>query len=84
MLASGYRIDDAINAVLVRPLHWLAATALARGIDAAVDRLFSASGTLLGRAAEQSGEGLQDGDVGKYAWFIAAGALAILAALTLA
>ena len=84
LLASGYRIDDAINAVIVRPLHWLAATALARGIDAAVDRLFSASGTLLGRAAERSGERLQDGDVGKYAWFVAAGALAILAALTLA
>ncbi len=84
LLASGYHVDDAINAIIVRPVQWLAATGLARGFDAAVDRLFSASGTLLGRAAERSGERLQDGDVGKYAWFVAAGALAILAALTLA
>jgi NADH-quinone oxidoreductase subunit L len=29
------------------------------------------------------GSKLQDGDVGKYAWLLAAGALALLAALTL-
>ena len=47
------------------------------------ERAFSAGGSMLSRTAALLGSKLQDGDVGKYAWLLAAGALALLAALTL-
>jgi NADH-quinone oxidoreductase subunit L len=48
-----------------------------------VDRGFSVGGSLLTRTAAFMGTRLQDGDVGKYAWLLAAGALAVIAAITL-
>ena len=47
------------------------------------ERAFSAGGSMLSRTAALLGSKLQDGDVGKYAWLLAAGALALLAYLTL-
>ncbi len=83
LLASGYHVDNALDVMAVRPLQWVAATAVGRGLDGAINGVYNFGGRVLGRMAKQSGEHLQDGDVGKYAWFVAAGALAILAALTL-
>lgn len=83
VLANAYNVDAGVDAVLVRPVNAFASVVLDRGVEASVDGTFSASGSLLTRAASFMGSQLQDGDVGKYAWMIAAGALAVLAALTL-
>ncbi len=83
VLASAYGIDAAINTILVRPVSAFARSVLAHAVDGRVDRAFSAGGSLLSRTAALVGARLQDGDVGKYAWLIAAGALAVLGALTL-
>ncbi len=82
-LAGAYYVDAGIDRALVRPLSSFASTVLARGVDVGIDRAFSAGGILLARTAALVGARLQDGDVGKYAWMIAAGVLAVLAALTL-
>ncbi len=83
ILVNAYHVDAAVDAALVRPLSAFASTVLTRAVDGSVDRAFSAGGRLFSRTAATIGMRLQDGDVGKYAWMIAAGALAILAALTL-
>jgi len=83
ILANAYGIDTAIDSVVVRPVNVLAATVLTNGVDHTIDRAFSAGGSLMSGAAALFGRRLQDGDVGKYAWLVAAGALAMLAALTL-
>jgi NADH-quinone oxidoreductase subunit L len=83
VLANAYGVDAGVDAVLVRPLNAFADTVLARGVDTGVDKGFSAGGSLLTRTASLLGARLQDGDVGKYAWLIAAGVLAVLATLTL-
>ena len=83
VLSNAYGVDAAIDAAVVRPVNVLAGGVLARGIDVGVDRTFSATGRLLARTASFIGSRVQDGDVGKYAWLVAAGALAMLAAFTL-
>jgi NADH-quinone oxidoreductase subunit L len=57
---------------------------LGRGAERGIDRFFTGSGALLSRFAGRVGTRLQDGDVGKYAWLVAVGALAMLAALLFA
>jgi NADH-quinone oxidoreductase subunit L len=84
VLASAYGVDAAIDASLVRPFNAFARTVVMNGLDRGVDRVFSVGGSLLSRTAALVGVQLQDGDVGKYAWLLAAGAVAVLAALTLA
>lgn len=83
VLANAYSVDAAVDVVVVRPINALATTVLARGIEIGVDRAFTLSAGLLYKTAALVGLQLQDGDLGKYAWMIAAGALAVLAALTL-
>jgi NADH-quinone oxidoreductase subunit L len=83
VLAHAYNVDAALDATVVRPVNVVADSVLTRGVDVGVDRAFSASGNLLTRTAAAVGRQLQDGDVGKYAWLLAAGALVMLAALTL-
>ena len=83
LLAHAYHVDGLVNALLVRPISALANVVLTRGVETGVDRAFSAGGSMLARTAALVGSKLQDGDVGKYAWLLAAGALALLAALTL-
>ncbi len=83
ILARAYGVDTAVDVVIRRPVTRFADTILARGLDVGIDRAFNASGAFFARVAELSGARLQDGDVGKYAWLIAAGALAMLAAFTL-
>ncbi len=83
LLARAYGVDDLVDSVVVRPVGSLADVVLARGLDRGVDRTFSWGGSLLARTASLVGNRLQDGDVGKYAWLLAIGALALIAALTL-
>ncbi len=84
VLANAYNVDAGVDAVVVRPLNAFADGFLTRGVDVVVDRAFSIGGGLFSRAASLVGSRLQDGDVGKYAWMVAAGAIVMLAALTLA
>jgi NADH-quinone oxidoreductase subunit L len=83
LLARAYHVDSLVDALVVRPISAFAGIVLGRGVETGVDRSFSAGGSLLSRTAALVGNKLQDGDVGKYAWLLAAGALALLAALTL-
>ncbi|MFN9796803.1 MAG: NADH-quinone oxidoreductase subunit L [Gemmatimonas sp.] len=83
LLARAYGVDALVDALIVRPVQAFAGVVLDRGIDRTVDRGFSAGGSLLSRTASLMGARLQDGDMGKYAWMLAAGALALIAALTL-
>ena len=84
VLANAYNVDAGVDAVVVRPVNAFADGFLTRGVDVVVDRAFSIGGGLFSRAASLVGSRLQDGDVGKYAWMVAAGAIVMLAALTLA
>lgn len=83
LLARAYGVDSLVHTLVVRPVNALASVVLDHGLDRVVDRGFSAGGSLLTRTASFMGTRLQDGDVGKYAWWLAAGALALIAALTL-
>jgi NADH-quinone oxidoreductase subunit L len=83
LLARAYHVDSLVDAFVVRPVSAFAGIVLGRGVETGLDRSFSAGGSLLSRTAALVGSKLQDGDVGKYAWLLAAGALALLAALTL-
>jgi NADH-quinone oxidoreductase subunit L len=83
LLASAYHVDAAVDAVIVRPFKAFAEVILTRGVERGIDGVFGAGGSLLSRTAALVGTKLQDGDVGKYAWLLAAGAIALLAALTL-
>ncbi len=83
VLANAYGVDAGVDTVIVRPLNAFTNRFLARFFDVQLDRVFSLGGTLLSRTAGAFGNRLQDGDVGKYAWMVAAGALAVLAAFTL-
>lgn len=83
LLASAYHVDAAVDAVIVRPFKALAEVILTRGVERGIDGVFSVGGAMLSRTATLVGSKLQDGDVGKYAWLLAAGAIALLAALTL-
>ena len=80
-LSNAYGVDELLDRLVVRPLDTLAATVLGKGAERGIDRVFTGSGTALMRVAGRIGTRLQDGDVGKYAWLLAVGALALLAAL---
>jgi NADH-quinone oxidoreductase subunit L len=83
LLARAYGVDALVESVIVRPVQALASVVLDHGVDRGVDRGFRAGGSLLARTAALMGTRLQDGDVGKYAWLLAAGALALIAAISL-
>lgn len=83
ILARAYDVDAIVDAAVVRPVYALSESVLSRGVDRAVDGGFSIAGTFLARTATFMGIRLQDGDVGRYAWLLAAGALVLVAALTL-
>jgi NADH-quinone oxidoreductase subunit L len=83
LLARAYGVDALVQRAIVQPLTWVARVVLDRGIDRAIDKTFSGGGWLVTRTASLFGTRLQDGDVGKYAWVLAAGAIVLIAALTL-
>jgi NADH-quinone oxidoreductase subunit L len=83
LLENAYGIDALIDRTMVRPLDALARRVMTGMVDRGVDRMLTSGGTLLRSTAAFVGSRLQDGDVGKYAWLIAAGGIVVLAALTL-
>ncbi len=83
LLANAYHVDHAVDVTVVRPVNAVASTAFANGIEPIVDGAFSGGGQLLQRIATLVGARVQDGDVGKYAWLIAGGAVVVLLALSL-
>lgn len=80
-LANAYGVDALLDRVVLAPLNAFTTTVLGRGTERGLGKLFDGSGTMLTRAAGRIGASLQDGDVGKYAWVLAVGAIAMLAAL---
>jgi NADH-quinone oxidoreductase subunit L len=83
VLTRAYGIDALLDRVLVRPINAFASIVLARGVDRGIDQSLSAGGSLFSKAAALFGARVQDGDVGRYAWMLAGGALAVLAAMAL-
>lgn len=83
VLAHAYYVDAAVNTVIVRPLQALTSLVLSRGAEGKLDRAYSLPGSVLIRVAALFGLQLQDGEIGKYVWMFAAGAVVILASLTL-
>jgi len=81
LLARAYGVDAVVDALVVRPMRVVAATVLGRVVERGIDGLFSYGGAMLMRTASLIGTRVQDGDVGKYAWLVAGGALALMAAL---
>jgi NADH-quinone oxidoreductase subunit L len=80
-LANAYGVDSLLDRTVVRPLNGFAKFVLGQGVERGIDRFFTGSGALVARFAGKVGERLQDGDVGKYAWMVAGGVLAVLALL---
>ncbi len=83
LLADAYRVDAGLERTVVQPLNAFSSRVLWQGIDQRIDRAFVSGGELLGRVAGQAHDALGGGDVGRYAWVIAFGVLAVLAAFTL-
>ncbi len=83
LLADAYRVDAGIERAVVRPIGAFSARVLWQGIDQRLDRAFVTGGQLLARVAGQAHDAIGAGDVGRYAWVIALGVLALLAAFTL-
>ncbi len=83
LLTDAYRVDAGLDRTVVRPLTAFSARVLWRGIDANLDRAIVLGGQALARAAGQAHDALGAGDVGRYAWVIALGVVALLAAFTL-
>jgi NADH-quinone oxidoreductase subunit L len=82
LLADAYRVDAGLDRVVVRPLGAFSARVLWQGIDVRLDRAFVRGGQTLSRWAGMAHDRLGEGDVGRYAWVIALGAIAMLAAFT--
>ena len=83
LLADAYRVDAGLERIVVQPLRAFSSRVLWQGIDQRIDRAFVSGGELLARVAGQAHDALGAGDVGRYAWVIAVGVLAVLAAFTL-
>ncbi len=82
VLANAYHVDEGLDRTVVRPMYALSSRVLWQGLDWRIDRAFVNGGNALGRFAGRAHDRLADGDVGRYAWVIALGVIAILAAFT--
>lgn len=83
LLARACGVDEMIDAAVVQPVYILSDNVLTRGVDRGIDRGFTLAGSLLARTASFMGLRVQDGDLSRYIWVLAVGALALIAALTL-
>ncbi len=83
LVTDAYRVDAGLDRTVVQPLGAFSARVLWQGIDVRLDRAFVAGARALARAAGQAHDALGAGDVGRYAWVIALGVVALLAAFTL-
>jgi len=82
LVADAYRVDAGLDRLVVRPLGAFSTRVLWQGIDQTLERAFVRGGHTLSRLAGLAHDRLGEGDVGRYAWVIALGAIAILAAFT--
>ncbi|MBU6366604.1 MAG: NADH-quinone oxidoreductase subunit L [Gemmatimonadetes bacterium] len=81
LLARAYDVDAWLDRLVVGPVRRLAERGLAAGVERALDEGASAAGRALVRGARGIGARLQDGDVGRYSWWLAGGAVALVALL---
>jgi NADH-quinone oxidoreductase subunit L len=81
LLYNAYGVDTVLDRWVVRPLGGFAKFVLGQGVERGIDRFFTGGGSLVARFAGKVGERLQDGDVGKYAWMVTGGVLALIAIL---
>ena len=83
VLANAYNVDAILDTIVVKPVNALSDSVLSRGVDRGIDRGIEAGSAGVVKFAGKIGARLQSGDVGAYAWLVAAGALAVLASLIL-
>jgi NADH-quinone oxidoreductase subunit L len=83
LLRDAYRVDAGLDAALVRPVRAFSARVLWQGIDRLLDQTAVAGVAALSRLAGTAHDRLGAGDAGRYAWVIALGVVAMLAAFTL-
>ena len=83
VLANAYGVDRILDTIVVKPISDFASTVLSRGIDRSLDDGIESGSATFVRIAGRLGARLQSGDVGTYAWLVAAGALVVLASLSL-
>ena len=83
LLANAYNVDRILATIVVKPLNALSDGVLSRGLDRGINRGIESGGAGFVKLAGRVSARLQSGDVGTYAWLVAAGALAVLASLTM-
>ncbi len=81
LLARAYDADRWAERLVVAPVRRLAERVLADGVERGIDGAASASGRGVVAAARAAGRRLQDGDVGRYTWWLAGGAVVLVAIL---
>ncbi|HXY19062.1 MAG TPA: NADH-quinone oxidoreductase subunit L [Gemmatimonadales bacterium] len=82
LLLEKYRVDELYDAVVVRPVVWLARVVLWKGLDAGVIDTAGVNGSAaVARGLGWIGSRLQTGQVGTYVFFFVVGVVAVLAAL---
>jgi NADH-quinone oxidoreductase subunit L len=79
VLARAYDVDAWAERLVVAPVRRLAERVLAAGVERGIDGAASAPGRGLLAAARAVGSRLQDGDVGRYSWWLAGGAVVLVA-----
>ncbi len=86
VLAHKYYVDEAYDAVIVRPVHGFSRSVLAAGIDRGlIDKALveGAGWKIWQRGFGALGSRLQSGRVGTYAWVLLVGVVAVLGAFTI-
>ena len=83
LLANAYGVDRILDNVVVKPISAFASSVLNRGVDDSLNHSLDNGSSALVRIAGRVGARLQNGDVGSYAWLVAAGALVVIASLSL-
>lgn len=83
LLAKAYNVDRVLDTIVLKPLNALSDRVLSRGVDRGLDRGIERGSAGFVKLVGRVGARLQNGDVGTYAWLVAAGALAVLVSLTL-
>ncbi|HMS01334.1 MAG TPA: NADH-quinone oxidoreductase subunit L [Gemmatimonadaceae bacterium] len=82
LLHDAYRVDAGVDRAIVRPLAWLSASVLWRGIDRAIEGAYVHGSAALARVTGAAHDWIGRGDVGRYAWAFTIGLLLMLAAFT--
>jgi len=79
LLLEKYRVDEAYDAVIIRPLMWVSRVVLWKGVDAgAIDTAGVNGSAALARGLGWLGSRLQTGQLGTYVVVFVLGALAVL------